>query len=102
MRIPPYVLAVLVALAVALPAGAVQRPPENQIPPYDCLIWPEYCGGGGGHPSNCQECKQDCANTFMKAIHDCELTGNNPACIQGAQRKYNQCTTGCIADWPDC
>jgi len=62
MRIPPYVLAVLVALAVAVPAGAQTLPGDDnsiQYPDYggyDCTIWPEYCGGGGSELHTCWNC----------------------------------------------
>ncbi len=52
MRIPPYVLAVLVVLAVAVPVAAQEAPPPAEYQDIcagaDPVIWPECYGGGGG------------------------------------------------------
>ncbi len=51
----------LFATLVSIPCAAVEAPPNEQNPPLDCDIWPEYCGGGGGgggYTGSCYVCVQ--------------------------------------------
>lgn len=52
---------VLLATFVSIPCAGIPAPPDEQNPPLDCDIWPEYCGGGGGgggYTGSCYVCVQ--------------------------------------------